>query len=554
MISLLQSPRAFPFGLLTCMNPFGSASSSLSLTTGRGASNERHCWWNWEASCRGCSKTVSKMRGIFCANFSSSRGGWAPCHNAWHAECYTSRGRLPTFPTSAITDDLGNPWHKEEERQHRLSVGVEGAHLCIPFQCELCWMRNLEKRDPAPGDECYVACIKRANLDAMAGKSPLTILAHLRETTSIIKNAELINKTPSFQPRGPFPLSDPVGMGLAVDQLVKSLTAKGRIEKHVQFSTLRRLRATYTKNWESSPLGVSEGASFAKGLGRIRATSCNTQSEWYYDFIRGMEYRMGSQAQPNHGLLMGAIVHLLDLMEADALEAWESGEVADAHELWKIGAYVCVLTAASLRGHEGFYLDLAGIRRHIKTGSVGVIPPGINKNTVLTEEECVALPHVTLCLLGKFKGETGVDHHLITIANETSSGLKPRRWLEQLIKVCEREGRREGPAFASPDGALASSSDYDAMFRKYLKRVQEDTDLIPEDHDVDLLYSTFRTPRKTATTRIERAGFGHHFVDLMNRWRPQEKAQGRAARRRMNAHYAEALHLMPTTWMGSYVL
>jgi hypothetical protein len=79
-------------------------------------------------------------------------------------------------------------------------------------------------------------------------------------------------------------------MGLAVDMLVKSLVSKGRIESHVQFSTLRRLRATHTMNWESSPLGVAEGASFAKGLGRIRPTSCPSQPEWFYDFLRGMEY------------------------------------------------------------------------------------------------------------------------------------------------------------------------------------------------------------------------------------------------------------------------
>jgi len=72
-------------------------------------------------------------------------------------------------------------------------------------------------------------------------------------------------------------------MGLAVDMLLKSLVAKGRIERHVQFSTVRRLRATYTMNWESSPMGVAEGASFAKGLGRIRPTSCPSQSEWFYE-------------------------------------------------------------------------------------------------------------------------------------------------------------------------------------------------------------------------------------------------------------------------------
>jgi hypothetical protein len=40
----------------------------------------------------------------------------------------------------------------------------------------------------------------------------------------------------------------------------------------------------------------------------------------------------------------------------------------------------------------------------------------------------------------------------------------------------------------------------------------------------------------------------------MNRLRSQEKLESHAPRRCMNAHYANALLLMPTTWMGSYIL
>ncbi len=215
------------------------------------------------------------MEGIFCGNFSSSRRLWPACRNAWHAECYTSQGKQPTFPMVAIEDKLGNPWHREEERQRRLNQGVDGAHMCIPFQCKTCWMRNLERRDPVVGDDhVYVACLKCANLDAMLGKSPLTIQNHASETRSVIKNASLINKTPTYYARGPFPLGDAVGMGLAVDMELKSLVARGCIREHVQFSTLQWLRATHTKNWESSPLGMAEGASFLRGLGRIQPTSC----------------------------------------------------------------------------------------------------------------------------------------------------------------------------------------------------------------------------------------------------------------------------------------
>ena len=139
---------------------------------------------------------------------------------------------------------------------------------------------------------------------------------------------------------------------------------------------------------------------------------------------------------------------------------------------------------------------------------VGVVPAVLNKSTLLTEEACRNLPHVTLCLLGnKFKGETGIDHRLITLANETVSGLQPCWWIEKLVLVCEQEGRVNGPAFATPDGELALSVDYDSMFRRYLLHVQEETNLVPEDQDVEYCYSTNRTLRKTAVTRLERAGF-----------------------------------------------
>jgi hypothetical protein len=167
----------------------------------------------------------------------------------------------------------------------------------------------------------------------MLGKSPLTIANHVRESRAVIRNAELINKTPSYYPQGPFPLGDLVGVGLATDMELKLMVARGQIYKCIQFSMLQHLRRTHMKNWESSPLGIAKGASFAKGLGRIQPTSCPSQSEWFYEVLRGMEYQMGCQLQPNHGLLMGAIVHLLELIAKDAKEAERTELFASANVL-----------------------------------------------------------------------------------------------------------------------------------------------------------------------------------------------------------------------------
>jgi hypothetical protein len=132
----------------------------------------------------------------------------------------------------------------------------------------------------------------------------------------------------------------------------------------------------------------------------------------------------------------------LSLLTIDTQEAEDSGFHTDANELWKVGAYVCILTAASLRGHEGFFVDLSGLRDNLSSGRFGVIPAGldINKDTLFTEEICRNLPHVMIALLGHFKWETGVDQHLISVANESVSSLKTRWWIEKLVSVCHAEG------------------------------------------------------------------------------------------------------------------
>lgn len=490
------------------------------------------------------------MQGIFCANFCESRAGLPECRAAWHAECYTCLGQ-GLFPMTVTTDLARNQWYKEEDRQRRMNEGVTASHLIIPFQCEACWMQNLEGRYAKKGDESYVMCLRRANLDAMAGKSHLTITSHRRETESIVRNCERIGRTPNLKPRGPFPLEDQVGMGAAVDMLQKSLTARGRIQDHIQFDAMRKVRSTYSKNYESSPMGVEEGFCFSKGTGRVRPSGCPTQSEWMQDFLHGAESRMGFETEADHGVGINAIVQQLDYVKRDA-EA--SASVNDTRRLYKFGAYVALSTTCSLRGYEGFYADLAGTAQLLDKGREGKVPANLSHNKILSEEELRVLPHVSIALLGKFKGEGGVGNHVICVANETMSGIKTRWWVEKAIEVAREEGRESGPLFADCVGNLEKSLDYNALFVGYLEEVQLKTDLISKDDDVASLYSIYRTPRKSANTRAARSGLGKKNRDEMNRWRTVENARGRRPRFNMRQHYAEAALLMPTTWLYSYIL
>jgi hypothetical protein len=161
------------------------------------------------------------MDGIFCANFCESRGGWQACQKTWHAKCHTCLGK-GKFPVRVTEDERGNVWFKEEQRLQRINQGVRGAHTAIPFQCEGCWMVNLERCPLALGlDDAYVMCIRRA-LDAMGGRAVPTLGAHTAAVKQTVANCVQIRKTPTLPARGPMPLADHLGMGKAVEMLFNS--------------------------------------------------------------------------------------------------------------------------------------------------------------------------------------------------------------------------------------------------------------------------------------------------------------------------------------------
>ncbi len=449
-----------------------------------------------------------------------------------------------------MKDEDDNPWYKQQEKEYRINHGVSGAHLSMPFLCECCWMRILEKRSPQPGrDDTLVACIRRVNLDAMTGKSEYTIKGHLGRTKRILTFNAKYGKTPTFEPRGPLPPMDLVGMGVALDMMLYSLEAVGRNEDAVQYETLRQIRSTATRNYDSSPNGVTEMACFSVGKGRVRPTRCPTQSEFFSLFGKGCEYRMGAESKANKEVSIRVIVELLRRVKQDIAD---TEYLPEKNELTKFGAFITMCTAASLRGCEGFLADLAGLVRHLDRGRRGVIPAKLKDN--FDEDVAESLPHVVIALLGKVKGETGEDTHQIALANTTQSGIKVRWWIEELVRVGLAEGRRSGPAFAYPNGKLASSSEYNAMFLSYLGEIQEQTELIEDKIEVNEAFGISRTLRKTAQSRATRAGISAANQAKMNRWRTVENAKGKKPNFEMRDLYAGVLGQMPVTWRYSYAL
>jgi hypothetical protein len=488
------------------------------------------------------------MEGIFCANFCKPRGKWPACWMAWHAGCYECLGQ-GKFPVRRIQDEEGNKWYKHDRRVYWINHGVRGAHASIQFQCENCWLINLEGPLPVDGlDDAYIVLLRRANLDAMGRRAVATIEAHATAILRTVQNCQQFRKTPSIPPRGPMPISDGVGMGLAIELLFHSLTAVPHIkgESHIQFNSMRRPRATFTSAWESSPMGTKEGSSFSSSMTKITITSCPSQQKWFGLMMRGTESRMGYTSSRQQPLGTGIVSKLLTLIREEA----EEQDRAIAREYLKVGAAIATAVCASMQGSEVFMMELAALRRHIELGRDSPLPTDPMKPGT----DLALAPHIFITPLGEFKGELGFKYHLMALASTTSSGIELRWWIETLIKVREEEGCVSGPAFGHRDGSIALMREYDEILHYFLETIRRECpELISESDDVHANYGFSRTFCRMAEGRAQAANLDTGVQNAMNRWKKIEQAKGRHPRFNMVDHYSHARDLMHVTWRYSFV-
>jgi hypothetical protein len=193
----------------------------------------------------------------------------------------------------------------------------------------------------------------------MGGCTVMTIKAHVAAIKWAVQNSWLIRKTPTCPPSGPMPIADQVGMGMAVDMLFNSLTAKPHMkgQAFIQFDSMHRPRATFTSAWELSPAGSGEGSTFALGSIKVTVTTCPTQQKWFNLFVWGAENRMGYVLQRNQPFGTGVVARMLELVIEEAKLEYK----CISGEYFKFGATAALALCASLRASKVFLLDLAGL-------------------------------------------------------------------------------------------------------------------------------------------------------------------------------------------------
>lgn len=466
------------------------------------------------------------MKGLFCANFAAPRRHWKPCESVWHGRCYTPHP-LDRFPHYVVTDEDGFDW-RPPEALSRYKIARDGDHLLTPFQCDLCCFRNLQHRDPLPSlekDTLLLCAIRRANLDAVWGRESQTVAATLRAAQSMVKLWDKVGLTPQFPPLGPFPVSDSLGLGVAVAMLMKSLEPGRYNADFQQFETVRKLRAGFSNIYMASYEGVSSARTVGGDRVKHHLTQSPTQFLWFERFAQGCVRRMGQDVRQDWAIPLAAMHGLMRFLE----EEWsEAAEDMVQEQVATLGAFSVIAFCGSFRGSEVFLTDLHGLRKYLE------------------ETKTLERNHVIIPLLGRFKGELHARYHLAPLASTTDSGLKVQVWVERLVAIREKEGRLHGPAFCDKLGRIATAHIYEAGIMERLCAVQAaNPGAISPDVDIYEQFGISRSFRRGATSVARTRGVEDKQVELINRWRKFEGARGRRPALPMHEHYSDISILIP---------
>jgi hypothetical protein len=183
---------------------------------------------------------------------------------------------------------------------------------------------------------------------------------------------------------------------------------------------------------------------------------------------------MGQDWRPNRALSTALLLAYLKDIEDKIHDADTMHEV----NRWVVvGAYSVITYLVSLRGSEGFLLDLGGLRIHKITEKPGV-------------------RYFLIPLLGKVKGEHHDRCHLLPCTLQTDSGIKPYKWISMLLSLKERQGLHEGPAILDKQGRVLTSSTIDQAMHEVLEGLfTQQRDLFPSSiaskEDIDSNYHAF---------------------------------------------------------------
>ena len=298
----------------------------------------------------------------------------------------------------------------------------------------------------------------------------------------------------------------------------------GRKEATVSHGTARRVRATYTTLWETSPDGFSDLVlSSGTVKGRFVLSHAPSEGRWYQRFGEGICARMGDVVRQDRAYTIQVVLAVVGMFEKE----WQ--ELGYSMPLSSMNACMFFLAAClgGMRGFEVVWTDLSALRYDL---------------SYCEEEEDYSA--VSWPIVGRFKAEHGMHGcYMIPIAGETNHGIKFFRWAKRFVNRLEMEGLTDGWAFQRSDGSRAFAGDYRRNIFTKLETIQATTSLIDPLCDVWADYGIQRSGRRFLTTHATNMGCPPHFIILQMRWSTDRANGVRSVKRSMIHVYSEVRNM-----------
>ena len=378
----------------------------------------------------------------------------------------------------------------------------------IPFECDLCHFRNVNRRDPMVGsakDNHTLMIIRRVNLDAMWSRESSTVLANLSRLRLDYHSTMAVCSIDEPLPvLGNDTVKDRVGMKCAIYTLNASLRA-GKYADHLQWDVMRKTVTWWNNLFEAGETS-EEASAFASHGQKSYLTDAPTAARFFARFMLGAKRRMGIIRRQDEALAIAQLMGIIELAEEDWKVSQSDGEKRLIEEFV---SFLIIAFSLSLRGEEVPLVSLAGLIEF------------------WDETKTHPVPHIMITLRGKFKGEQNLRWHLLPLADKSKSGIPSRRWISRLVHRRVRlEGRKTGFLFQRSDKSRASMGDYNEVFRGYLERTRNRypsrfTNTIKIED-----FSLRRSPRRGSTTHASNNMVDPVAIELINRWRKMEAARG----------------------------
>ena len=237
---------------------------------------------------------------------------------------------------------------------------------------------------------------------------------------------------------------------------------------------------------------------------------------------------MGQDWRPDQAITPDLLIAVLRSIEESIVETqsleWQYTQVMAA-------TFFVVAFALSLRGPEGFLLDLGGLLKH--------------GDSLRHRASCVVI-----ALWGQFKGDYAERSHLLPCCDVTGSGLPVRKWIRRAVALAQDSGKHKGPLMVHRDGNKISSRELDEIFHHHLVRVWNQSPLlfpshaIGDEEDIVNKYANFRSFRRGSNTRAKEMNVSIPDTEIVNRWRVKESSGTRKEGGTMDQTYKDPTLLL----------